>query len=311
MSRWLKLTVAAWLLAGGGLAADAAETVVTAVHSSTANGYKRARLADGSFKPEFYRFANGGRISGTESDATVDRVTFAEVAAVARRALAQQNYHYARNPAEAEQLIILYWGSTRGYNRVNYGSSVTEAASAMSALNALGAEVEGGGPDPVRDAAKAAVETAFIKIAMENQVRDHINVANARILGYIDEINDADGPQRLSAGADRYNDLLADIEEPRYYIVIVAYDMAQMEKKRDARLLWVTRVSVRLPGNGFDDSMAAMLRSAAKHLGQASRRLIRGEESKGIVELGDLKFLGEAKDTEVRPAPAPAGGSEK
>ena len=38
-----------------------------------------------------------------------------------------------------------------------------------------------------------------------------------------------------------------------------------------------------------------MLKGASKYFGQDSGRLVRGEESKGTVELGDMKFLGEAK----------------
>jgi hypothetical protein len=56
-------------------------------------------------------------------------------------------------------------------------------------------------------------------------------------------------------------------------------------------------VSVRSPGNAFDASVAAMLKSAAPYFGQNSGKLVRGEESKGTVELGDLKFLGEAKES--------------
>ena len=144
---------------------------------------------------------------------------------------------------------------------------------------------------------------------MENRARDQINLPNAKLLGYLDEINDADGIQRWAGGGDRYNDLIADVEESRYYIIISAYDFPELVKHDKKKLLWQTRVSVRAPGNRFDDSFAAMLKGAAKYFGQDSGRLIRGEESKGTVELGDLKYLGEAKE----PVPAKAGqpGTER
>jgi hypothetical protein len=87
----------------------------------------------------------------------------------------------------------------------------------------------------------------------------------------------------------------------RYYIVISAYDFPELLKQEKKKLLWQTRVSVRSPGNRFDDSFAAMLKGAAKYFGQDSGRLIRGEESKGTVELGELKYLGEAKEQEKSP----------
>jgi hypothetical protein len=116
------------------------------------------------------------------------------------------------------------------------------------------------------------------------------------LLGYLDEINDADGIQRFAGGGDRYKDLIADVEETRYYIVISAYDFQELVKHERKKLLWTTRVSVRAIGNQFDDSIAAMLKSASKYFGQDSGRLVRGEETKGMVEMGDVKFLGEAKD---------------
>ncbi len=129
-------------------------------------------------------------------------------------------------------------------------------------------------------------------------MRDRINLPNAQLLGYLDEINDADGIQRFAGGGDRYNDLIADVEEARYYIIVSAYDFDQLVNHQKKVLRWQTRVSVRAPGNRFDDSFAAMLKGAAKYFGQDSGRLVRGEESKGTVELGDLKFLGEAKEKE-------------
>jgi hypothetical protein len=280
----------------------AEETVATAVNSRIGNGYKRERRTDGSFKPEFYALANGGRIAGTTSDVTVDRITYPEVATVAMRLLAGQNYHYANRAEEATLLLVLHWGSTIAFNSGDYAASVNSAASALTNLKALG-----GGPgtppsaDPAVVAAAEVFENEMLKVAMDNRLRDQINLPNAKLLGYLDEINDADGIQRYAGGGDRYNDLVADIEESRYYIVVMAYDFAELVKNEKKKLLWVTRVSVRAPGNRFDDSFAAMLKGASKYFGQDSGRLIRGEESKGTVELGDLKFLGEAKE----PAPAP------
>jgi hypothetical protein len=61
--------------------------------------------------------------------------------------------------------------------------------------------------------------------------------------------------------------------------------------------LWQTRVSVRSPGNSFDQSFSPMLKSASRFFGQDSGRLVRSDETKGTVEMGDLKFLGEAKES--------------
>lgn len=289
------------LLAGAPLPA-AEDVVATAIYARIGEGYKRERLADGSFKPEYYGLANGGRIEGTTSDITMDRIQYPEVAQIAARLLAKQNYHYAQSADQADLMIVLHWGTTIAFNGGNYSQSVNQVATANA-----GAEPQGMGSLERNMSAvptDGAAESAMLMLMTENRVRDRINEANARILGYMDDVNESNDIRRWAGGGDRYNDLIADVEESRYYIIVSAYDFDQLVKQGKKKLLWQTRVSVRAPGNRFDDSVAAMMKGASRYFGQDSGRLVRGEESKGVVELGDLKFLGEAKD-------APAGAEAR
>jgi hypothetical protein len=297
-------------MAGPAAGGAAEETVATAVYANVGHGYKREKAKDGSFKPEYYALSNGGRIYGTTSDLTVDRVTYPEVAEIATKLLAQQNYYYAQSKAQAKLLLVLQWGSTLGFNRVNNEQAVTLSGTAFAdlkdALRAAGVQdanaIRGDGdafktgdPEDMRGKIER-FESAMAQLFANNRARDQFNTHNARVLGYMDDLADSNDIRRWAGGGDRFTDLLADVEESRYYIVISAYDFRELEKSNQKKLLWQTRVSVRTPGNAFDESVAAMLKSASKYFGQDSGRLIRGEESKGTVELGDLKFLGEAKE---------------
>ncbi len=285
-----------------GVAVRAAdETIGTAVYSRVGHGYKRERLKDGTFKPEYYALSNGGRIAGTTTDITIDRVTYPEVAEIAARLLAQQNYHYAQSKEQATLLIVLQWGSTIAPNGMNYSQSVNAVGSMLAANGPQGMGSLDTGMAGMTGAGGEA-ESGMMQMMMENRARDKINEANARVLGYIDDINESNDIRRWAGGGDRYRDLIDDVEESRYYIAISAYDFPELTKNGKRKLLWQTRVSVRSPGNRFDDSFAAMLKGASKYFGQDSGRLVRGEESKGTVELGDLKFLGEAESKEREPA---------
>jgi hypothetical protein len=279
---------------------SAADTVATAVYARVGNGYKRERGSDGAFKPEYYAIANGGRIAGTTSDQTVDRVTYPEVAGIAMRLLAGQNYHYARSREQAKLLVVLQWGSTIAPNGMNYSMSVNAVGAVLAAEDPQGMGSLDSGMEGVGGAGGAS-EDMMIRLLMENRARDRINEANARVLGYLDDINDSNDIRRWAGGGDRYNDLVADVEESRYYIVISAYDFPELLRGGKKKLLWQTRVSVRSPGNNFDDSFVPMLKSASRYFGQDSGRLVRGEEPKAVVELGDLKFLGEAKEPGISP----------
>jgi hypothetical protein len=312
------------IIAGAGLALGpvlpaADDMVSTAVSAHVGNGYKREKLKDGSFKAEYYALSNGGRIAGTTSDKTVDRVTYPQVAEIAMRLLAGQNYHYAKKADQAKLLLVLYWGNTIAFNRPTYDQGVASASRAMENLKTMQRESAGAaagglsavGEEAAGDFEAAAFESEMLLLAMQNRARDQVNEANAKILGYLDDINDANGIQRWAGGGDRYDDLIGDVEESRYYIVILAYDFAELTKQNKKKLLWTTRVSVRTPGNRFDDSYMAMLKSASKFFGQDSGKLIRGEQTKGTVELGDLKFLGEAKPNEAGSKVEPAGTKRK
>jgi hypothetical protein len=301
MKRNLRVMLCGLVLLVSGLPAE--ETVATAVYSRIGNGYKRERLPDGSFKPEYYALANGGRIAGTTSDRTMDRITYAEVAQVSARLLAQKNYHYAQSAKQADLMLVLHWGTTVAFNSGNYSQAVNQVAASMAGLAPQGmGSIEGNMSAVPSDGVS---EGAMLMLMVENRARDQINLPNARLLGYIDDINESNDIRRWAGGGDRYNDLIADIEESRYYIIVSAYDFDQLVNHQKKKLLWQTRVSVRAPGNRFDDSFAAMLKGASKYFGQDSGKLVRGEESKGVVELGDLKFLGEAKE------PSPSGPPAK
>ncbi len=182
---------------------------------------------------------------------------------------------------------------------VSEGRSVAEAEGvAKSTAAGLGPSIT----DPAYTnehaqivASVGAVESQMLRTLTDNRVRDELNERNARVLGYMDDLAGSNDIRRWAGGGDRYGDLISEVEESRYYIVISAYDFPELLKTQKQKLLWQVRVSVRSPGNSFDDSVVAMLKTASLYFGRDSGKLVRREEPKASVELGELKFLGEAK----------------
>ena len=99
---------------------------------------------------------------------------------------------------------------------------------------------------------------------MEDQIRNLRDAPNARLLGYIDDINDNNDNRRY-VGGQRYKELTADVEDPRYYVILSAYDFREVTEQGKQKLLWVTRVSVSTRGNSFDESVAAMVKTSSKY----------------------------------------------
>jgi len=282
------------------LAAKPDDTVSTAVFSKVGNGYKRTLNPDGTPKPEYYAIANGGMVGGTARDQTVEKITFPDITKITMPLLYREGYRYAMDPKQATLLLVIHWGNTIPYNDINYQQSLIPAGKAMEALQQLqraGATSEG------LDPAITALDTALMGVQMQNMTRNQVVAPNARLLGYIDDINDNDDLRRF-VGGQRYNELLADAEEPRYYVIISAYDSREVTAHNRQKLLWVTRVSVRTSGNSFDDSVNAMLKNASKYFGENTGKLIRGEELRGRVEMKNLEFLGAET---IAPPPAADG----
>jgi hypothetical protein len=287
--------------------AIAAEPITTAVYSQVGNGYRRTKGDGGTFKPEYYAIANGGLFPGTTRDHTMDRITYPQVAGLMAQFLAKENYFLAKDKKSAQLLLVLHWGKTLPFNSANYGTALANAATGRANMIAAG-----GGPGSTPDvgagpfgtnegAAARAAESAFeqdmLILIQQNEARDRANESNARLLGYLREINEHNGVQSLSAGRHYLEDLRADIEEERYYIVVSAYDFREATEKNNLKLMWVTRVSVRSPGHAFDKQAAAMLAAASRYFGQDSGRLLRQYTPEGRVEIGETEVLGIAPES--------------
>lgn len=299
------LTAVAWAVAVpfAGAASDD-EVLVTSVYSNVKNGYHRTKLPDGTFKRETYAISNGGCAPGTVRDQSIESVKFPLVAGVVAENLAKRNYFLARDSKSADLLLVVYWGATTpGGVDGSHGEHVSSLTTAMNASNAAsaaaaadttGASVDGIQPmsHTLRDVANEERVGSVMQMQLFERVRDQRNQANANLLGYIDEINTRNDISRFAGAGTAYSDLIADLEEERYYVIIAAYDFRQMTQQHKKQLLWTTRVSIRAQGNRFERSLAAMVGNASKFFGQDSGRLLREYQRVPRVDLGELKYLG-------------------
>lgn len=324
------LALAAMLLAAAP-AAGLQDAVTTAVFSQADKGYKRKKAPDGSWVREYYAMSNGGLLPGTTRDGTVDKVRFATLAGTLAEHLARQGYFPATEGREPDLLIVIHWGTTIPFSDGTYRGHIDRTAATMNALSEMNRNSQRGDPpagtadnppqaessltgsveDMQRQAAADAVASQMITQDLFNKARDQANERNARLLGYLREINEANGIQRLAGGADRYNDLIGDLEESRYYVIISAYDFRRTVREKSPKLQWVTRVSIRSPGNSFDGRMSTMVANASRYFGRESGRLVRQYERAGTVEIGEATVVGTVPDAAVnerQPAAGQAGG---
>ena len=270
-------------------AADGEDPI--AVFAATFNGYTRTRLPDRSFKPEAYTFGEGGCWTRPVKDAAMEEMTFLKVARAVAKPLARQNYHPALTTAEAELLILVYWGATDG-TRGNSDptgaiSQFGSASSALAFAKDADSAAKATSASPATSAAESAYDDALTAMLMGNGLRDQLDYRNARILGYTEAFAQA----KFAAHMSFAQDVLGEVANSRYYVVLQAYDFKTAAKEKKLKPLWTARISMDESGHRFDQSLEKMLATATRYLGQDSRGLHREANLEGHVELGPMDII--------------------
>jgi hypothetical protein len=279
---------------------------ITAVASRKSASYIRIQLPNGTFVPESYVFGAGGVWRGEKVDATIDKVKFSEVAHIIAGPLASQNYVPAKDPNTTKLLIMVYWGTSHGEEHASESNGYVNLQAAQEAKDS--ARMQSGGPpsgsgggsvlnsfpkSADERAADDRLTSALGAVVAENHMRDQSDFLNVNMLGYDSWWDDTQ--KYVGTPLDfRRDDLLGEIEEDRYFVVLMAYDFQQLWWKRRHRLLWETRFSIRERHHAFDKDLPSMAQYASQFFGQDSHGLVHTAVPMGHVDIGDVKSLGEA-----------------
>jgi hypothetical protein len=282
---------------------------VTAVSSKASSDYARTRLPDGSYQPELYSFGNGGHYGGPIDDPTIDPLKFIDVARVIAVPLADQKYLPGRDPAKTKLLIMVYWGITyvppgisgsSAYNNFNeLQNEMNQAQALAGAANTASSGAKGyhstDNNKGLRDDQLATLSSELTMLSMVNEQRDQTDFATAKLLGY--DSDDAVGTEfgnyiRGTALHARRDDLVSELEDNRYFVVLMAYDFQLLWKQKKHKLLWESRFSIRQRDHAFGKDLASMAKFASRYFGQDTHGLVRKTIPLGRVEIGNLESLG-------------------
>lgn len=265
------LFVAALCAAVVAFAQHRVEEEETAVFSQVFNNYTRTPSVLGGYKAESFAFANGGPVLGNLRDQSVDNATFNQVIRLISPALTRQNYIAATNPAETDLLIYVYWGATDGF--------------ANALVNADGTMQQTGNMDSDWYGAASLMDEA-------NRRRDSTNFKNAALLGYRGALADHNGLRAWGVHGTVYSDLVADVEEPRYFVIMTAFDFKTALKEKRLVPLWSTRYNIATRGNHFLAALPDMSMFASRYFGRDSQGLIRRLNPTGKVDMKNIQILG-------------------
>jgi hypothetical protein len=258
----------------------------TAVFSKVSNGYKRALNPDGSFQPETYILRSGGNFGGPRVDQTMDNLSFEYISSVIAGPLEAQDYMLSDDSSETELLIVVYWGVTVVPNDVMPKGTRASDMMRERAANLAVERTGSSNADSNSPARQDNLVDAEVDSNLEAHLDGRINAQSANILGYTDEIF------RTPPNDPYVKTLQDEIEQDRYYVVLLAYDYKEARKFGMHKLLWETRFSIPEPGNDFGKAFPLMTAIAAKYFGQNSNGLIHHNLGEGHVEVGEPKSLG-------------------
>ena len=296
---------------------DTETDLVAAVSARVSDDYVRKSQADGRPQDEFYAFGEGGHWTGASKDASIDGLRFIDVARTIAGPLSDQNYLPTRDPKATKLLILVYWGKTRTPGSLDESEATRDLASADSLLasakssqaqklisNAVipvstGTLMQCGHIESTVDyeqqvdraQSEGSDSGALAVVSAENNSRDQLVAQNAMMLGF-------DGALRETVGLvgtpleHRRTDLVQELEQGRYFVVLMAYDFQLVWKQKKHKLLWETRYSVPERGKRFDGYLLAMTQRASRYFGKNSSGLVRMDLPEGHVEVGDVKSLG-------------------
>jgi hypothetical protein len=299
--RWLEvLILGSCVVFFLGRAAKAEES--EAVSSKVSKDYLRKRLPDGTFKPETYVFGKGDNWSGARVDASIDKIEFLDVLRVIAVPLANQRYLPTTDPKTTNLLIMVYWGTTRAPEHASATRSYDMAQEANQKINTANTMLNDAliskSPAEIRVAdgemneANGAMVNALEGISAENQRREDIDRRTAALLGYdswwASTIADTGG----TGLGYRKQDMLNELEEDRYFVVLTAIDYQLLVKQKKSKMLWEARFSIREHNNAFDKRLPAMAADASEYFGRDSGGLHHLDLPSGEVILGPVKSLG-------------------
>jgi hypothetical protein len=273
------------------LGARADDSLDVAVNARVFNGYQRTVLADGTFKPERFGVAEGGRWNGTAVDRTIDGLKFSDILQRIVQPLQRQRYIPTSDPKETDLLILVFWGTTNGAGDMQYEQGQRAifdvVADAQIAAAAAGPQSMSGGFHV--QPAGTALDAALSALSMANSERDRNNVSNAAILGYTDAYVHARDLREmgLAAGDETVNEL----EASRYFVVLKAYDFRTATKEKKLKLLWESRFSIYAHGHQFDRQLLAMTQAASKYFGQTTKGIVHRDTPTANVDVGPLRVI--------------------
>ena len=253
--------------------------------ATAAPGYIRPADPAGRLRPESYVFSPGKFFGNGTRDKGLESAKFEKIAQILAPNLAKQDYFPSKDSKDADLVIIVHWGTTQVYedpNKTDTAANLSGAAASYQADFAANGMLA----DP------SALNGAIMNGEQDEVLRRRYEAENAALLGYKGTL---DKSRREMMMTEEERTLRYDLQDERYFVVLMAYDYRSVQVDHKPKLLWVTRLSVRSNGNNFQEALPALSRTGSEVFGKQIDGLVRVRRSMKAptVKLGELEVVGD------------------
>ncbi len=284
----------------------------TSVYSEISPEYERTALEGGGYEAETYVFGKGVCLDEKGTDESLSSMSFWDVAQVIAESLYEADYIPTPNPKETDLMIVLNWGRTNPSVDGIGGLEIDSLAAAMngaSETGAMAAEAASETPTTRWETQTQAgemhklhqtqlskqyeqLEQMLVMQGMGDDARSDANAFNARLLGYQEVLQRSSELANSVTPIRNYiRDAMHELESPRYFVILQAYDFETAFKEKKKKLLWTSRFSISAEGRDFAEELRNMAMASARLFGTDSKSL-RRKLTPGRVEFGELEYMG-------------------
>ena len=291
--RFAIATAATSFIAGTTFAVKTARVFIDSEASTT---YNEVKENDGGAKYETYVFIKGNFYDGDFADKSLRTASFEEVAATLAENMKQRNYYPSSSPIEGDLLIVVHYGTTsvepdlEELFMLDSTDPYAQGETGLGGFYSEGSEEEPGFSEVYSD---DFVDLADLSDFGSNNTAQHQQTMRNNRLGISKALN------RKNITSTEEFDLRVEMQDERYFIILMAYDYEKLRSENERELLWTTRFSVPSIGTNFEDAYPALARAASAYYGTSLEKYAKTSThfGTGTVDIGTLETVGVEEDT--------------
>ncbi len=247
--------------------------VTVMVDSIATEAYQKTQANRGPDDIETYHVMQGQFFGGAIKDKSLERISFQNVVDTLAKSLAKRNYLPAKDTSQGDLLLVVHHGVT----------TVEEDWNDLMGITSLDDEAAANGDLALNDQGSLEVTPDYSTMPSSNYSARE----NANLLGFSRQL------RKPNLTPSEEYDLLSDLDEERYFIIVMAYDLHALRETHKFVFQWSTRFSMRSPGTNFEEAHLALSRAGAPYFGTHLDNLAQETAKFGNtdVKIGELEVI--------------------